>query len=338
MLMKVTATHIARTLGLSQPTVSQILNGKGSLYRPETCQRVLETAARLGYRPNTFARGIRSGRFGTLGLVMSTQSNRALLNQDIQLGIQREIAEHGLLLVSSLVSESSLEEDAAPPRILAEDSTDGLLLGYAHGDLPPMLARLEASGRLPVVWINRKDRRCCVHPDDRGGGANAVAHLVALGHRRIAYLGFGHSGHYSFADRREGYRDGMRAAGLATEEPEGPAEAIAWVQRMREILRRPDRPTALVCGAGEAGPAIIAALLEGLRIPDDVSVVGVGETLSDYAGIRQSAARVRFIQLGIQAVRTLLERIADPAAECPSVALPVEVEARGSCGPAPHCR
>jgi len=223
-----------------------------------------------------------------------------------------------------------------PPRILAEVSADGLLLGYAQGELPPLLASLESDGRLPIVWINRKEERCCVHPDDRGGGANAVAHLVALGHRRIAYLGFSRSAHYSMADRRAGYRDGMQAAGLAPMEPEGPGESLAWPQRIREILQAPGRPTALVCGGGEAGPAIIAAQSAGLRVPDDLSVVGVGETLADYAGVRQSAARVKFVQLGIEAVRTLLRRIADPAAPCPPVAMPVEVEARGSCGPAPQ--
>lgn len=332
--MRVTARDIAKESGVSQPTVSQILNGKGHLYREETRRRVFEAAERLGYRPNTYARAMRSGRMGAIALLMSCRTDRAVRQAGIQQGIHDELLHHDLLLTSANVPDEAFAAGATLPRLLRECNADGLLVAYSH-DLPPGMQAAIDRDPMPAVWLNRKQEANAVHPDDRAGGRAATEHLIALGHRRIAFLQLTITSHYSASDRLAGYQEAVAAYGLEPLVERMAGNDIAWCAQVIEWLRRPQRPTAVVAASPlEAQTLIMACAHAGVQVPRDLSVVAISESALTHLGLDITRVVVPFHDLGVHAVRMLLARIATPAEPLPALVLPMTLLAGGSTTPA----
>ena len=332
--MRVTARDIAKESGVSQPTVSQILNGKGHLYREETRRRVFEAAERLGYRPNTYARAMRSGRMGAIALLMSCRTDRAVRQAGIQQGIHDELLHHDLLLTSANVPDEAFASGATLPRLLRECNADGLLVAYSH-DLPPGMQAAIDRDPMPAVWLNRKQELNAVHPDDRAGGRMATEHLVRLGHRRIAFLQLTITTHYSAADRLAGYQEAITAAGLPPLVERMAGNDLTWCAQVIEWLRRPQRPTAVVAASPlEAQTLIMACAHAGVQVPRDLSVVAISESPLTHLGLDLTRVVVPFHDLGVHAVRMLLARIGEPQEAVPALALPMALVAGGSTAPA----
>lgn len=329
--VRVTAAEVAEACGVSQPTVSRILaNGQAAAnYSAETRQRVLETAQRLGYRPNVAARTTRTGRFGSVALVQGTRAGRSNLPVALLNGIQDALGEMEVNLMVLRLPEERLTDQEYVPRLLRETCSDGLLIDYTY-DIPPRMLELIHASRLPAVWLNTKLPADCVHPDDEDGGYRATRKLIAAGHQRILYTGpapdrHGPS-HYSVTDRAAGYRRAMREAGLAPREWVA-AEAfdIGWAQGVRDLLRHGDRPTALVAFAMPL-VVITTALDEGLKIPGDLSIIHFGEGYPYVvAGKKLSAMIVPEMEMGRKAVQMLAEKMRDPGKPLAAVALPCGV-------------
>ena len=217
--MTVTLKRIAEHCGLSLQTVGAVLGSRAHLFRPETRERVLRAAAQLGYRRNSAAKAMRSGRFACAALVLSDNPWRSTLFREQVAGMDHALTAAGMHLAHALIPEHDLREHGRVPKILGELMADGLLINYTTG-IPPALDRVMAKHHLPAIWMNVRRDRDCVHPDDEGAGRLATEHLLALGHRRIAYVDYCHATgqpdqHYSAADRQTGYAAAMRAAGLA---------------------------------------------------------------------------------------------------------------------------
>ncbi len=332
--MRVTARDIAKESGVSQPTVSQILNGKGHLYREETRRRVFAAAEQLGYRPNTYARAMRSGRMGAIALLMSCRADRAVRQAGIQQGIHDELLRHDLLLTSANVSDEAFAEAevdrAALPRLLRECNADGLLVAYSH-DLPPGMQAAIERDPMPAVWLNRKQEANAVHPDDRAGAETATAHLVALGHRDIAFLQLTTSSHYSATDRLAGYQAALAAARLKPQIVHLSDSELTWCPQVIAWLRQPQRPTAVVAASPlEAQTLIMACAHAGVRIPADLSVIALSESSLSHTGVDLTRVAVPFLELGASAVRMLLARIEQPGVPVPALALPMPLVAGGS--------
>ncbi len=328
--MRVTARDIARESGVSQPTVSQILNGKGHLYREETRTRVFGAAQRLGYRPNTYARAMRSGRMGAVALLMSCRTDRAVRQAGIQQGIHDELLRHDLLLTSANVPDEAFADGAAMPRILRECNADGLLVAYSQ-DLPPGMQAAIDRDPMPAVWLNRKQEMNAVHPDDHAGGRIAASHLVSLGHRRIAFLQLTTTAHSSVADRFAGYGEALVAAGLEPLPVQLDGPELAWCGLVTAWLRRPGRPTAVVTAtAVEAQTLLIACAHAGVRIPTDLSIVAISEAPLTHTGVDLTRVAVPFHDLGVHAVRMLLGRLDQPKVPEAALAVPMPLVMGGS--------
>ncbi len=332
--MRVTARDIAKESGVSQPTVSQILNGKGHLYREETRRRVSEAAERLGYRPNTYARAMRSGRMGAIALLMSCRADRAVRQAGLQQGIHDELLRHDLLLTSANVPDEAFVDAAtdrtALPRLLRECNADGLLVAYAH-DLPPGMQAAIDRDPMPAVWLNRLQANNAVHPDDRAGARAATSHLISLGHTKIAFLQAVSSAHYSSGERLAGYEDALAAAGLkpAIVRVEGPE--LEWCTQVQKWLEQPKRPTAVIAAAPqEAQTLIMACAHAGIRIPQQLSIVAISESELTHLGVDLTRIVVPFHDLGVHAVRMLLTRIGNPREPLPALALPMPLLERAS--------
>jgi DNA-binding LacI/PurR family transcriptional regulator len=345
--MSSTLQDIADHLQVSRMTVSKALRGVGTL-RPETRQRVLETAQAMGYRLNSSARAMRSKRTGAVALIMSSMADgRSRLASEMLHGINLALAERNMHLVMAELPDALLTSRAQLPAVVRDWAVDGFLLNYTH-KIPQGLAELIDLHAIPTVWMNTDQPNDCVRPDDRGGAAEATRRLIALGHRRIAYACWDISEHYSRPARLAGYRQAMRDAGLdASELPSavniGPGEATTRVEHLRleaqhraaqieRALRASDRPTALLCyGRSEALAAAQVAARVGLRVPEDLSILGIDVRPIESGLQFISTALIPTTAVGSRAVQMLMDKIADPALALPPAELPFTYDDAHTC-------
>jgi DNA-binding LacI/PurR family transcriptional regulator len=208
---QVRLADVARIAGVGNSVASRVLNGDATLsVRPETRERILTAARDLNYRPNAFARGLKLARTMTLGLVIPNLAYP--VNAEIIRGAERRAVAAGYVVLLA-DSEEFLEAGVAFERLLGERRVDGLLIASASTD--EALVRALAGAGLPFVLVNRRVARVgpTVTVDDVQGMKIAVEYLIALGHRRIGYIGG--PGHADTARRRlMGFRTAMREAHL----------------------------------------------------------------------------------------------------------------------------
>ena len=317
----ITIDQIAQHAGLSRQTVSNILNGKGELFRATTCDLVFRSAEELGYRPNSVARALRSGRFHAVGLVSSVDEHAGRIVAEAVDGIHAVLSEHNLHMVSGRYSDENLIGDNFVPKVLRELLVDGLIVNYTHA-VPPGLHDRVARSNVPFIWLNVPMATDSVRPDDLGGGRMATEHLISLGHRRIAFVNLVHTAeeiagkgrplHYSVVDRFKGYRQAMTQAGLKPRliaraedvpEKESPWRPFAW-------LRDDNRPTAVIFyNELGLGPLLVQLGELGLRIPRDISVMVFANKEFDLYGLPMDYVMVPHRKLGESATRALVAKI-----------------------------
>lgn len=331
---------IAQDVGVSKSTVSLVLNGKARKARisERRIKEITEAAERLNFVPNAAARAIRKGRFGQLGLLLSSIPTRALLLPGLLESIRITLREKDQLLLLGELPDNQLTDDDVLPRILREWAADGLLINYLEA-VPERMRTLLDEHRIPTVWLNIKRDTDAVYTDDLAAATEATNHLIQQGHTRIAYLAMGVSGHYSKADRREGYTQAMRAAGLTPNihQWEHSVDAAERTQVARQWLDALDpRPTAVLCyGRGDALPLLTAALQLGLKVPQDLSMSTFHPGPLTLPGLAITTWSMPSTQLGRRGVELLLERIETKATQAPSVVLPYTLAEGVTVAPPP---
>lgn len=336
---RVTIKHVATACGMAVPSVSQILNGKGS-YRPETRERVRALARELGYRPNAYAQAMQSGRFNAVALVIATPEGRTHLEPQLVLALEETLAATQRHLVIARLPNERLTEAGHVPGVLRQLLVDGLLITH-NAAIPARMQELIAELSLPTISINHDLTDNAVHPDDFAGVAAATEQLIALGHRAIAYADFSvgrseEAWHYSTRARREGYCAAMTAAGLATD-LWIPSHAIPGDDRFAAALARlqaPSRPTAIVCyNTDQAGPLLLAATKLGIAIPDALSLITVDVSIPRVFGRPVATLVLPLRALAAHAIAQLDRRLGDLPA--PTVRVPLTLELAGTVGPPP---
>ncbi|MHB1158568.1 MAG: LacI family DNA-binding transcriptional regulator [Phycisphaerales bacterium] len=284
-IQRVTSVDVAREAGVSQITVSRAFTGKIPV-SDSMRQRVMAAAHRLRYRPNSAAAAMNAGRFGAVALLAGTYTQHNLMSQALMEAIHDALGEHDLHLTLARLPDEKLTDSQFVPRILRQWSVDGLLINY-NAMFPRRLEELVVRYRLPSVWINSKHHDNCVYPDDLAAGRYLTRYLLSLGHRKIAFANYNYGfnaesppGHYSAVDRREGYLQVMREAGLEPrlfhgEELRDFDLALAFSKRW---LAAKDRPTGVVIDSRSqtAAPIRLAAAGLGLLVPGDLSMAAFG--------------------------------------------------------------
>lgn len=321
--MRVTIRQIAEQSGLSIQTVSQILNGNAESFRLDTQDRVHRTAQELGYRPNTSAQAMRSGQFGAVALLLSTHSERSILPSSLLDGLLDGTKAHNLSLHIARLPDETLVNAEALPKVLRELSVDGLLIKYDSAAPPEMVSLIEKS-RLPALWINTKQTYDSIYPDDLGGSRVATEYLLSLGHRRIAFMDWLRAGHYSRDDRLAGYREAMENAGLEPCDlwPHPDQTNAESIRNTFDWLIAPNRPTALLTyHGGMAISTYHAALLLGLQIPQDLSLIAFSDGTFNPIGPDIAAMLLPLYDVGVQAVEMLREKQNDPSSRSLSRAI-----------------
>lgn len=320
MASTVTMKDVAQVAGVTQQAVSLVFTGKGRI-SDATREKVYSAAAKLGYRLNTSARAVKSGRFSAIALLFSVHKNASALQTRALEGIHAGLDQRDLQLVVGRLPDTKLTSAGYVPKLLREWSVDGLLINYTD-HIPKRLLELVHQHRVPSVWLNCRLETDCIHVDDLSAGRTATEHLLQLGHERIVYLDQMHERaslgeqHYSARDRASGYRAAMKKAGLRPRllYQEDLADHGGIIASLADMLQAPDRPTAVVCYSVQVSHALIAAAAAcGLSIPGDLSFANISHLTDDDAiGRRPTTALLDVHRLGSEAVAMLTEKIEHP--------------------------
>ncbi|MBI3828681.1 MAG: LacI family DNA-binding transcriptional regulator [Planctomycetes bacterium] len=326
----ITLKQIAEKVGVTPMTVSSALTGRGRV-GIGTRERILQVAQELGYRPNASARATRTGRFGCIGLLVSSDKQYSYTPDALLWGIDSALEETGNHLALARLSGDFDGTEASLPKSLRERLVDGMLVNLTH-HLPPHISDAVTASRIPAIWMNTRMSSDCVYPDDRAAARALTRRLIERGHTRIAWTNYG-SGtgereddrHYSEFDRMAGYMDAMASAGLMPRlvQPAEPLPHKEWLAHCRSWLSVPERPTAaLVYRVSSARPVAAAAMSLGMTMGKDLEIETFGEypLVDECLGL--SISVVPFYELGKIAAQMLLKKVLRPDVPLPAQAVP----------------
>jgi LacI family transcriptional regulator len=333
----VTLRDVAQAAGVHTATASRALNPKAQrMVNAETVRRVMRAAETLGYQPNPIARGLKTSKSSTVGLVIPDLTNP--LFPPIVRGIENvlESAGYSALIVNT---DNDPERERALIDSLRSRQVEGLIVATARLD-HPLLEQLQEQ-HVKIVLINRRTenlRMPFVVGDDATGIALAVKHLVDLGHTRIAHIA-GPQTTSTGVDRSRAFRHAVRDYGAA-EDPALIVECAHWSEgdgatSMRELLDQGTGCTAVVAGNDLIALGCYDVFAErNISCPEDISVVGFNDMpFLDKLRPPLTTVGVPHHELGAEAARMLLDCIDEPERRPRSLLLPVSLIVRDSTTP-----
>lgn len=333
----VTLRDVAERAQVHPSTVSRALNAATrEMVNAATAARVLAAAEELGYEPNSIARGLKLNRTFTIGVVVPDLTNP--LFPPIVRGLDDGLADAGFTVVIGN-TDNDADKERTVIEAMGSRRVDGLVLATARCDYPVVQELVDA--RLPVVLVNRSadgGLASSVTGDDHGGVGFAVRHLAALGHRRIAHIA-GAQEVSTGRSRYQAFVASMHGEGLDLD-PDLIVFAD-WFQEepgaaaFQELIDRGVGFTAVVAANDllALGCYDTAGLL-GLRVPEDVSIVGYNDTpFSDKLNPPLTTVHIPLYDMGRCAAELLLERIERPTTPPVTIELPARLAVRGSTAP-----
>src|SRR4051794_1941788 len=339
---RVDIRQLAKLSGVSVGTVSRALNGYTDV-RPETRERIVRLARELDYTPAAAARALSTQRSHVIGVFLETGEGHPDLQHpffhEVLGGIKTAVGRAGydLLMFASERPGNGYGPHSYLKRCLHHNVEGTVLMGVDPED--PEVRRLMRAD-LPTVGVDvdlSGERACCVMSDNVDGASQAVRHLHGLGHRRIATI-TGLVETKPGADRLRGYRDELRRLGLAYRDElvaYGDFYADSGYAAATALLALEERPTAIFAASDMMALGVLRAAAEaGLRVPDDVSLVGfddmqlVGHVQPPLTTVRQDKGG-----LGATAASALLNLVDRDAQHPELITLGVELLVRGSTAP-----
>ena len=287
----VSMADVARAAGVSQQTVSRVANGLPNV-NEQTRQRVQAAMQELGFRPSYAGRSLRDGRYHSVGLCVNDVTKFG--NLSMIDGIASAAREHNCAI--TLVEMSKTEEFslAEATRRMAALPVDGIIIGMSR-----MAPDFETFDPLPgigtvIVTMYAHPRVTTVDSDHYGCSLLLMDHLFELGHEQIRYIG-GPSFSVDEQFRRAGWQDALERKHIELAEPlEGDWSANSGYEAGRRLAEHDHTMTAIYAANDQMANGAIAALRDsGLRVPEDVSVVGVDDSLDDFVA-HNELTTVRF--------------------------------------------
>jgi LacI family transcriptional regulator, galactose operon repressor len=354
---KLTIRDIAALAGVSKSTVSLVLNNSPKV-DPGTRRHVLAVIRRHNYVPSFAATALAKGSTRLIGMIVPGLTWHMVAS--INLGVAEVAERTGFDIILYTATNDRADYGSVIDRILTSSMVSGLLVVPNLQPLDP-LVQLTRDG-LPVVVVNTLGTPVdlpCVTVDNYAGAVTAINHLLQLGHERIACV----QGLMQFQccqDRYRGYLDALRAVGIQPD-PEltkaGEFSPDTARARSRDLFALPkrQRPTAVFAHSDVTAYAVMKAAADaGLRIPEDVSVIGFDD-IESAAQIPPPLTTIRqpFTEMGIRAAELLMAAIRtsnEPTGEVPAgtpagtpaepvrLEMPTTLIVRASCGPVPVAR
>jgi LacI family transcriptional regulator len=330
-----TIKEVAEKAGVSIQTVSRVLNGRPDV-SPETRLRVRQVMADLAYQPYAIARGLASRRTYTLGLIASDFSDYWF--SQVVTGAEAVGYEHGYFFMLGSTGCTPQDEPAFL-RLLTQRHVEGIL--FVRAGCPTdleHLKNLQHSG-IPVVstgfYLPDADFGIA-EVDNVDGGRKATQYLIDLGHTQIAMI-TGPEGWKSVSDRSLGYQQALERSGIAVD-PGLIVRGESWLhssgfEAMKELLAKKQLFTAVfVQNDRMARGAIIALRQAGLRVPEDVSIVGYDDIPeAEYSDPPLTTIRQPMQEVGKAAASMLIKMIDEPDTAPLQVLFPTELVIRSSC-------
>jgi LacI family transcriptional regulator len=327
-----TSSDIAREAGVSQTTVSRVLNDDPRVTK-ETRQRVIDVIDRHGYTPNAIARGLVTSRTSLVGVLISDIMNP--FYPELLEAIGSQLAAYGLRM---LVADTASQPEEVHARLLVEHRVDGIVFTSALLDSQTVASL--AARRFPIVLANRyvDGVECDTVTTDNGGGAKAVAeHLLELGHERIAVV-TGNEKSSTSRDRYAGFVAVLEEAGVGLDPTlvrTGDYDYERAHATTVELLELTPPPTAIFC----LNDVMAFATLNACRrlrvgVPEEVSVVGFDDIrASSYEAYELTTVRQPLGELARTAVDLLAERVAAPDVPPRSLVFPSRLIRRKTTAP-----
>ena len=339
--MTVTIRDVAARAGVTKSVVSAVLNNRTTTVRvaEATRQRVQQAAQELQYRPNALARALTQKRTDTIGIVPQWASYLSVwsgFTGEMMQGVSAAAIREGYGILLNFRVETGLEQEIGGIR---DGRIDGALLWRHSSD--PLALRLQERGFPAVTMFGTHGDPAVwwVDCDNRLGGRLATEYLLRLGHTRIAHLTASGEDRY-VQERRAGYQEALHAAGLPGRPEwiinmgwEGSNESV--YEQVRAMLTAPDRPTALFAWYDGIAMKMLQKAREwGLRVPEDLSIIGFDSTTQcllttpTLTSIRQPIS-----EIADGAATLLIRRIRGEDVQDTHRLFAPTLDARGSSGP-----
>jgi LacI family transcriptional regulator len=336
-----TIVDVAKQAGVSIKTVSRVINNVSTV-KQQIRERVLRAIERLDYHPNPSARGLGGNRSYLLGLLYDISC--AYYATSVLSGfIERSrAAKYQVVMEPCDYGAESLVDDVK--RSVRQSRVDGVILTPPLSDMKPVISTLEEL-KIPFVRIapgKHTDPQRSVCTNDRESCAAMTEQLAGLGHRRIAFI-VGNPDHAAVMDRYRGYLDGLESCGLKLDRSlvaQGFNSYASGVQCGRKLLNgsATKRPTAIFASNDEMAAGVLAvAHGRGLRVPEDISVVGFDDApLASQVWPALSTIRQPIAEMAAQAAELLLRNLAGETPAAPKAVIPSILTFRQSSGPVPN--
>ncbi len=298
---------IARLASVSHSTVSRALAGS-SLVNPDTADKIRKIADQTGYRPSAAARSLVTSRSATIGVVVTTIADP--FAAEAVLGIEDAANEHNYSVILAN-SNAQPEREVKVVRSFEERRVDGIIVTSSR--VGASYAETLSRTRMPIVLLNNQHPSEFIHSvmiDNFAASRELTGHLLALGHRRIAYVGDRY-GYQSDTERYGGYRSALESAGLKVEpqyvmlgdgKPEEGGAAAAALMALKP------RPTAIFCYNDMTALGAMAEIAaRGLKVPEDVSITGFDDLFfAKYTAPPLTTVRQPMREMGRMALETLV--------------------------------
>jgi LacI family transcriptional regulator len=327
----VTMEAVAAAAGVSTSTVSHVINRTRKV-RPDTRRAVLDAIEKVGYSPNHLARALAGAPTRTVGLAISALSNHYF--GEMVHAIEAECANCGLMMLLADTHEDP-DYEVKVVQALHERRVDGILIAPAASSAQRALGYLRERS-VPTVLVDRFVGTSFdqIGVESRDAAMALVSHLIALGHRRIAFVS-GTAGLSTTIERLEGYQLALQAAGIRFNPDwvrSGESKIEPAFEAVRDLLSLPRRPSAIMTGNNLMTIGAMRALrAAGLSVPQDVSLVGFDDfDWADVFAPRLTVMAQPVEELGTKAVRLLARRIANPDARRQTIRLAPALRLRDS--------
>ncbi|RZU33993.1 LacI family transcriptional regulator [Blastococcus saxobsidens] len=329
-------SDVAALAGVSHQTVSRVVNGHPNV-APHTRERVERAIAELGYRPNASARALVAGSTRTLGLV-TVKINQYGPAQTM-LGLEKAARAAGYSLTVSILDDATAAAMRAAVDTFVAQRVDGILALSTYDDAAAALATLDPPVPLVAVQVGGGEDRPAVGVDQETGARLAVRHLLALGHRTVHHVA-GPADSQEARGRMAGWRSELESAGAPVPEVVlrgdwTPSSGYLAGKALAARIRGGEEVTAIFAANDQMALGLLAALHEGgIRVPEDVSVVGFDDLPeAPYFTPPLTTVRQDFAELGRRGVQLVLSRMRGEDQHPEPVAPALLV--RSSTGPAP---
>lgn len=329
---RITIRDVAAEAGVSLSTVSLYIQGRDGV-AAETAQRVAAAIEKLGYIPRASNGRKQSGGF--FGLLLEKRSLSAFpetLYGAIIHAIEVEAKVHGYSMVLSIIEEEGL------PHVIAQGRVDGVII-LGGSPLNDAVAQQIAQSEIPLILLDNHIPGIAIDaivPDNEWGGYMAIKHLVDLGHRRIAILQ-GPPKYKTLTDRLWGARRATHELGIEIPPAYQPRDQSSGQPRkgyheMQSLLALPELPTAVFTISDKTAFGALDAIRDaGLRVPEDISVIGFDNELrAEHTSPPLTTIHLPKRYLGTLAMQQLVAKIETPSNRPVRICVPTRLIERGS--------